>query len=157
MDIIGKPTINPFIFYSGKISGYIIWALLAFSYCGVEIIPSVQYPVIRSVSVVIIVIGLLFAALSSLTLGKSIRLGLPNEKTDFKRAGLYTISRNPMYVGFNLISIAAMVGIINPIVAILGIYSIIVYHFIILGEERYLRERFGPKYANYIKEVRRYL
>jgi len=28
MDIIGKPTIKPFLFYTGKISGYITWLIL---------------------------------------------------------------------------------------------------------------------------------
>jgi len=157
MDIIGKSPINPFIFYSGKICGYIIWILITLSYFGVEIIPSIQYPALRSISAMIIVIGVLFIVLSSITLGTSIRLGLPNETTVFKRAGVYKISRNPMYLGFNLISTAAILGIINIVVAIMGIYSIVVYHFIILGEEKFLQERFDQEYTQYVKEVRRYV
>jgi protein-S-isoprenylcysteine O-methyltransferase Ste14 len=46
---------------------------------------------------------------------------------------------------------------INIIVIILGIYSIITYHLIILGEEKFLEERFGDEYFSYKNKVRRYI
>jgi|GEM_PF-7071075 len=34
MEIMGKPAINPFLFYSWKISGYVVWILLVLSISG---------------------------------------------------------------------------------------------------------------------------
>ncbi len=62
-----------------------------------------------------------------------------------------------MYFGFNLLTIAAMVYSINIVLLLLGTYSIITYHWIILGEEKFLEERFGDEYFNYKKKVRRYI
>ena len=38
-----------------------------------------------------------------------------------------------------------------------GLYSIIIYHFIILGEEKFLESRFGKDYIEYKQKVRRYI
>jgi protein-S-isoprenylcysteine O-methyltransferase Ste14 len=92
-----------------------------------------------------------------INLGKSTRLGLPSEATEFKNHGIYTISRNPMYAGFNLFTIASISGCANGIVALMGIYSIFIYHLIIKSEERFLEQRFGQTYSDYKKRVRRYL
>jgi protein-S-isoprenylcysteine O-methyltransferase Ste14 len=45
----------------------------------------------------------------------------------------------------------------HPIVLVLGACSILVYHWIIVGEERFLATTFGAPYAEYRGRVRRYL
>ena len=71
--------------------------------------------------------------------------------------GIFRYTRNPMYVGFNLLTIAAILFTLNILILILGIYCIIVYHFIILNEEKFLENRFKTSYTNYKKKVRRYI
>ena len=99
----------------------------------------------------------MFTIISLINLGKSTRLGTPQESTEFKTNGLYKISRNPMYVGFNMLSLSAILFTHNFIVIFLGVYSIYVYHLIILGEEKFLESRFSEQYLEYKKNVRRYL
>lgn len=62
-----------------------------------------------------------------------------------------------MYLGFNLITIAAMIYTLNLWIVILGIYSMAIYHLIILGEEMFLENRFGISFIDYKKKTRRYL
>lgn len=157
MKLIGKATINPLIFYTGKISGYITWiALLGYL---LDLVPSSGFhnSFLKSVSTFILAMGLCLVGVSLVNLGKSTRLGLPNENTALITNGIYRFSRNPMYFGFNLLTIAAMVYSINIVLLLLGTYSIITYHWIILGEEKFLEERFGDEYFNYKKKVRRYI
>ena len=123
-------------------------------FIGVEFIGRV---VDRIVSLVFLSIGLMFTALSLVNLGRSTRLGLPSEDTVLKTEGIYRFSRNPMYLGFNLITLASIVYGINVITAVMGLYSIIIYHFIILGEEGFLVKRFGNDYIKYKRNVRRYI
>ncbi|MBK8806714.1 MAG: isoprenylcysteine carboxylmethyltransferase family protein [Bacteroidales bacterium] len=111
----------------------------------------------KIISIVLISIGLLFTIVSLINLGKSTRLGLPTESTNFKTNGLYKFSRNPMYVGFNLITLAAVFYTCNIWIALMGVYSIVVYHLIILGEEKFLESRFGSEFINYKTKVKRYL
>ena len=157
MRIIGKTTINPLLFYSGKICGYISWVLLALNLSGVSLIGGLQDGNFKIVSLVFLSIGLMFTALSLINLGRSTRLGLPSEDTVLKTEGIYRLSRNPMYLGFNLITLASIVYSINVVTAMMGLYSIIIYHLIILGEESFLEKRFGNDYIKYKRNVRRYI
>lgn len=108
-------------------------------------------------AIVLLFVGAIFTIVSLTNLGKSTSLGIPNENTELKTRGVYKISRNPMYMGFNLFSLSAILFTGNIIVVIFGIYSILVYHLIILGEEEFLEERFTKKYLEYKNKVRRYV
>lgn len=157
MEIIGRTTIHPALFYSGKIAGYVTWIALAAEYAGVLALPGVRSPALGFLSVFATCVGLAFIALSGARLGRSIRLGLPTGDTALKTGGVYRFSRNPMYVGFHALTIAAALKTGSIIVLALGIYSVLVYHRIILGEETYLRSAFGEQYEQYCRRVRRYL
>jgi protein-S-isoprenylcysteine O-methyltransferase Ste14 len=101
-------------------------------------------------------VGLLLSAISLINLGASTRLGLPASQTSFKTHGIYRFSRNPMYLGFDLLTLGAIACNPHVVIAVMGLYSMIVYHLIILGEEKFLRQRFGDTYAEYADRVRRY-
>ena len=157
MNLIGNTTINPIIFYTGKLSGYFTWIVLILTFFNVKLFNVNEFYFNKIVSIVLFMFGLIFTIISLINLGNSTRLGLPTEKTIFKTEGLYKISRNPMYVGFNLITLASFFYTLNIGIALLGIYSIIVYHLIILGEEIFLDNRFGDEFINYKTKVKRYL
>ncbi|MFZ4725242.1 MAG: methyltransferase family protein [Paludibacter sp.] len=157
MDLIGKTTINPILFYSGKILGYITWIVLLLSILNINLIDRISYGFNDSISYLILLIGLIFVVFSLINLGRSTRLGLPAENTVFKTKGFYKISRNPMYLGFDFLTISSMIYTLNILIIIIGIYSIIIYHLIIIGEERFLESRFGQEYISYKNMIRRYL
>ena len=157
MKLIGKSTIHPFFFFSGKICGYITWILFPLAAFGFVDVTMTSFRPLRITSLVILIPALLLSILSLFNLGKSISLGLPEEKTVLKKSGLYRISRNPMYVGFNLLTMSSIIYTGNLYILLLGLYSVIVYHFIIMSEEVFLESRFGIEYTDYKKEVRRYL
>ncbi len=152
---LGKPAINPVLFYSGKISGYIVWVLLLMSLFSTNDLQQIHLQ--QWIAVGILGLGLVLTFISLLNLGNSTRLGLPKEATQFITKGLYGISRNPMYIGFNMFTLSAILFIANIFVLILGIYSIIIYHFIIKGEEAFLENRFKEAYQKYKKKVHRYI
>lgn len=145
------------MFYSGKISGYITWIILLGYFLNVIPCSGVQILYLQWFSIFILVTGLMIVVISLVNLGKSTRLGLPTENTTLKTNGIYRFSRNPMYFGFNLLTIASMFYCINLVLLILGTYSIITYHSLILREEKFLEERFRDEYFRYKKKVRRYI
>ena len=157
MKIIGRTTINPLIFYSGKVCGYITWIILLGNLLNTIPCKGIQNIFLRIFSIFFTAIGLIIVIISLVNLGKSTRLGLPTEKTTLKTTGIYRFSRNPMYFGFNLLTIASMVYCINIFLLLIGIYSIVTYHLIIIGEEKFLEERFGDEYFSYKNRVRRYI
>jgi protein-S-isoprenylcysteine O-methyltransferase Ste14 len=157
MELIGKTTINPIIFYTGKISGYITWIILLLMPFGLNLFDNNRILFNQNISIFILLVGLIFTIISLINLGKSTRLGLPSNDTKLKTNGLYKYSRNPMYLGFDLITISAMIYTLHWVIIILGVYSLITYHLIIKGEEKFMINRFGEEYKNYQLKVRRYL
>ena len=157
MGIIGKATINPFLFYSGKTAGYITWIYLILSLLNFIDYGNHSILKLKYISILIFFLGIIFTLMSLINLGKSTRLGLPTENIQLKTAGIYRISRNPMYIGFNFFTISSILFTLNIIIILLGIFSIIIYHFIILGEEKYLEKKFNKEYLEYKSKVRRYL
>lgn len=157
MELIGRTTINPFIFYSGKISGYITWIIFILMLFDINLIERRLIFFNNYFSAILLLLGLVFTIISLINLGKSTRLGLPSDNTTLKTKGIYKISRNPMYVGFNLITMASMIFTLHWAVLFLGLYSLITYHQIIKGEEAFMIKRFGFEYEKYLHNVRRYL
>jgi protein-S-isoprenylcysteine O-methyltransferase Ste14 len=148
MKVIGKTTIHPLLFYSGKVCGYITWILLVFDLLNIPLFAGLENRYFKIMSLGFLCIGLIFTAVSLVNLGKSTRLGLPSEATALKTGGIYHLSRNPMYLGFNLFTLASILYNLNVIITAMGLYSIVIYHFIILGEEAFLEKRFENDYIN---------
>ena len=157
MELIGKPPINPLLFYTGKISGYITWISFIYNLTRDGFGGNLVFNFTEIVAFSLFALGLIFSVVSILDIGSSIRLGLPNEDTVLKSKGIYRISRNPMYVGFGLFTISSMIYTMNYIIIALGLFSLAVYHLIIKSEEKFLINRFGNVYETYRKKVRRYL
>jgi len=72
--------------------------------------------------------------------------------------GPYRFTRNPMYLGFALLttSIGLFLDTWWPILLLVPTLSI-VQRFVIAREERYLHRRFGAEYDAYTRRVRRWL
>lgn len=145
------------MFFSGKIAGYIVWGLFFLIAAGIIRTREERHFLLKISTYGLGVVALIIITISLINLGKSTRFGLPTTYTKFKNMGLYKYSRNPMYVGFFLLTMASVIYIMNIFVFILGLYSIIVYHYIILSEEKFLEERFGDDYRLYKKLTKRYL
>jgi protein-S-isoprenylcysteine O-methyltransferase Ste14 len=113
----------------------------------------ILYPIVAAI---LVSFGAVLLILAFRDLGDSLRVGLPGEATMLKTNGIYQLSRNPIYVGVDLIAIASVLfipGIINTACAIAGIA---VHHAIILSEEKFLEGRFGNDWLNYKRKTRRY-
>ena len=157
MEVSGKPTIQPVWFISGKAAGYFTWGVLALVMAGVPGLRQESGHDFDTASFVSLFAGIAFIIASSAILGRSIRIGLPTEETTLRTSGIYRYSRNPMYLGVHLVTLAAMFITLKWWVVLPGVFSIAVYHLIVLGEEKFLEERFGHDYLEYKQQTRRYL
>lgn len=157
MRLLGKTSIHPFLFFTGKICGYAAWVLLALDLTSITSLRLIDTIVLTIPSLLLLFTGIFVIILSLVNLGSSVSLGLPDEETTLQTRGIYRISRNPMYLGFNMLTISSMVLTLNPVVLAMGFYSIIVYHWIILAEEEFLEKRFCADFLAYKEVVRRYI
>lgn len=73
-------------------------------------------------------------------------------------SGPYRFTRNPMYVGLALLTVALGLFMDNwwPILLLLPVL-LAVRVFVIAPEERYLKRRFGAEYVGYMQRVRRWV
>lgn len=103
-------------------------------------------------------LGVLAFIIAMLTMADSWRAGIPaKDRTDFVQHGIYRISRNPAFVGFDLMYIGLLVAFPNIAHLILALFPIVMLHLQILNEEKYCTEVFGDQYLQYCRSVKRYL
>ncbi|HZK64077.1 MAG TPA: isoprenylcysteine carboxylmethyltransferase family protein [Puia sp.] len=78
--------------------------------------------------------------------------------TSLQTDGIYSVSRNPMYLGllFIYLGFALIFGNWWTII-LLPVLFILVNYLIILPEEKYLIRAFGNSYSDYKKTVRRWI
>ncbi len=73
-------------------------------------------------------------------------------------SGVYKFTRNPMYVGMALISVAIAVVVGSLAALALLVPALAAIQFgVIAKEERYMEAKFGAAYAEYKAKVRRWL
>jgi protein-S-isoprenylcysteine O-methyltransferase Ste14 len=72
--------------------------------------------------------------------------------------GIYGWSRNPIYLGFNLLPIGMGIFFDNVWVLLSFVpAAFTLYHVAIKKEEVYLEEKFGDEYLGYKNKVRRWI
>ncbi len=156
-ELFGKPSIEKFYFYSGKIAIFTTWALFIVK----AIFPKLGYiivPVYLSwFATGLLYIGAIVVSIAFIDLGRSLKVGLPQQETKLKTNGIYRFSRNPIYLGVCLIAIASCLYFPDLINISFTLYGIFVHHKIIAGEELFLANRFGNEWTNYSSNVRRYI
>lgn len=82
----------------------------------------------------------------------------PEKSCQIVKTGIYSFSRNPMYLGMALVLIGLVFGWGN-FLSWLGVVGFMAYitRFQIIPEEKVLKEIHGEKYREYLKKVRRWL
>lgn len=110
------------------------------------------------IGVAVTAVGVAFFVAAVLTMRDSWRAGIaPEEKTELVTKGIYGISRNPAFVGFDLTYIGLCLSFANAVNIVFAIVTMILFHLQILQEERFLLSRTDIDYAAYMHRVRRYL
>ncbi|MCB1160929.1 MAG: isoprenylcysteine carboxylmethyltransferase family protein [Leptospiraceae bacterium] len=119
-------------------------------------IPHIYY--IEIAGTILIAIGLIFSTIASLNLGNSWRVGVhEQEKTSLVTTGIYKISRNPYFFFYDIVLIGLSLSSFSMIVTTFSLATIILFHLLILKEEKYLDSVHGDDYKKYKKETRRYI
>jgi protein-S-isoprenylcysteine O-methyltransferase Ste14 len=157
IDMDGVPPIRRDVFLLSKYAILILWVATVAQTWGARLSFWPVPDAVRWAACAIWAAGFVVLFLGLVRLGDSLRVGSPKEATTLKTDGLYRVSRNPMYVGVYLTLAAATLYTLNPIALAIAAFSIAVHHRIVLAEERFLQDTFGPEYQEYCRRVRRYL
>jgi protein-S-isoprenylcysteine O-methyltransferase Ste14 len=154
----GRSTITGFWQITGKILIMIPAAYLPLVAIGWINPPHIPPIWLEWLAVFIVFEAVLFLIFSLLKMGKYTKMALPkNDDIPLQTTGVYSLSRNPMYLGLYLLAIAAVLYKPCLPVIVAAIAGIIIHHKIIHNEEKFLEKKFGESYQKYRQRVRRYL
>ena len=128
-------------------------------YPRITLIPAIKFcPVLQWTGLAIAAIGVAFFIVAMLTMADSWRAGIPDsDKTAFVQKGIYRISRNPAFVGFDLMYIGLLLAFPNLIHLLFAIFPIVMLHLQRRQEEVFCRKTFGSEYEEYCRKVSRYI
>ena len=103
--------------------------------------------------------GILLFFLSVTTMGDSWRAGVSaGEKTSLVTRGVYSISRNPAFLAFDLAYLGLLLMFFRWWLLALSLFAMVMLHLqIVLVEEPFLPKVFGADYEAYRSRVCRYL
>ncbi|XCP86380.1 isoprenylcysteine carboxylmethyltransferase family protein [Roseburia hominis] len=114
---------------------------------------------LRVVGITLGVWGVIIFAVSVFTMHDNWRAGVPkDENTELVTSGIYAFSRNPAFLGFDLIYIGILAMFYNTSLLIVTLLAVVLLHLQIVNvEEDFLITTFGDEYLQYREKVCRYI
>ncbi len=157
-DQIGKGKVGfvKFVEITMKIAAVLVFAAGIFS---IFIGKGHSLTVIRVMGAAMSVTGTIIFIFAVQTMRDSWRAGVSKtDKTELVTGGIYQMSRNPAFLGFDLLYIGTLLMFFNWILCVLTVFAVIMYHLqIVYVEENFLLATFGNEYLQYKKKVCRYI
>lgn len=149
LEVVGRLPVPERAFKVGRLSLVFAWLLSVVQAAGLDIRLFRVPAMVEVVSLALFYAGFLIAVLAYLHLGAANKMGLPDERTSLRTAGIYRFCRNPIYAGLLLIDLASVLYTANPLTLLLAAAASAVYRRIVLAEEAFLEQRFGAEYLAY--------
>ncbi len=114
---------------------------------------------VRAVGIGFGAVGVAVFAAAVVTMRDSWRAGVSKtDKTELVTAGIFAYSRNPAFLGFDLVYIGIMLMFFNWLLFLISAFAAVMPHLQIVNvEEPFLMETFKDEYWNYKKHVNRYV
>ena len=112
---------------------------------------------LRIAGLIIAALGVALFITAMLTMRDSWRAGVSKDKTELVTSGVFKISRNPAFLGFDLMYLGVLMVFFNWVLLIFSAFAILTLHLqIVNNEEDAMLLAFGDEYLNYKKKVNRY-
>lgn len=145
---------------------YIVEGLMKIATYGVvaaEVVAILLYdptpmPFLSVPGVILGIAGDFVFLISVITMRDSWRAGIPEkDRTELVTGGIYQISRNPAFLGFDLVYLGILLLFFRWFLLILSLFAVLMLHLQILQEEKFLQTAFGREYLVYQSAVCRYI
>lgn len=116
-----------------------------------------ESPILKIIGLILIMLGDVVFFLSVYYMKTSWRVGVDETRNDkLITNGIYRISRNPAFLGFDLTYLGLALVFPNPIMIIFTIILIWLFDDQIIIEEEYLERTYKEEYLEYKKKTKRY-
>ena len=113
----------------------------------------------RILGAVLGALGIAAFAAAMLCMNDSWRAGVSaREKTELVTGGIYRISRNPAFLGFDLMYLGILLLFFSwPLCVLTALAALLLHVQVVCVEEAHLRVAFGQAYLDYCGQVCRYI
>lgn len=110
----------------------------------------------RLAGIVVGVFAVFFFASATIVMKNNWRVGIPEEKTSLVTEGIYKWSRNPAFVGFDMLYLSMCLLFFNIPLVMVSVWAAVMLHLQILQEEEHMQKMFGTEYDSYKNRTGRY-
>lgn len=112
---------------------------------------------VRIMGLVIAAIGVALFITAMLTMRDSWRAGVSKDQAELVTNGIFQISRNPAFLGFDLVYLGVLMVFLNGVLLVFSALAMLTLHLqIVNNEEDAMLLAFGKEYLDYKKQVNRY-
>ncbi|BCJ95907.1 hypothetical protein acsn021_34760 [Anaerocolumna cellulosilytica] len=116
-----------------------------------------QMTTIRVIGLLVAFLGVATFIIAMVAMKNNWRAGIDaSQKTVLVQKGIYKLSRNPAFLGFDLFYIGFTICFGSILQIAVMCFAVIMLHLQILEEEKYLPSVFGEAYLQYKKSTGRY-
>lgn len=110
------------------------------------------------IGVLLGIAGDIIFAVAVVTMRDSWRAGIAEEDNrEMITSGIYKISRNPAFLGFDCVYLGILILFVNWILLFFSVFAAVMLHLQILQEEKYLPVALGEEYISDKEHVCGYL
>lgn len=121
-------------------------------------IPWLDHSWITSTGVFLLVLSLAWTILAQAQMGESWRIGIDSaHKTELVQTRVFSISRNPIFLGMLFTLFGLLLAIPNAITLLAFVLGVVLVNIQVRLEEQYLKTIHGEEYAGYSRRVRRWI
>jgi len=114
--------------------------------------------VIKYIGLILVHVALIWIVIAQANMQQSWRIGIDEEhETTLVTKGLFSISRNPIFLGMILSTLGIFMILPNAATSFITLTTYIIIQIQIRLEEEHLLKQHGMAYSSYVKTVRRLL
>ncbi len=136
-----------------------LWIFLRLTFIKTPLVFEFELPpFFETAGMVLVTLGFVLGLLALAAMKDSWRVGIRyDQKTGLVTTGIFRISRNPYFLSYDILIFGYLLIFTSPLFIALYVMLVMVFHKMILEEEKYLEAVHGEAYAEYRKRSARYL
>lgn len=113
---------------------------------------------VRRVGVASLLASLVWTLIAQANMGTSWRIGIDQEhRTTLVRRGVFKVSRNPIFLGMTITLLGLFLVIPNVLTLLTFVLGFVLIQIQVRLEEEFLTSAYGEEYAQYKRQVRRWV
>ncbi|HEU4594844.1 MAG TPA: isoprenylcysteine carboxylmethyltransferase family protein [Pyrinomonadaceae bacterium] len=114
--------------------------------------------ILQSAGVVLLLMSLAWTVVAEAQMGESWRIGIDQDhRTPLVRKGVFGLSRNPIFLGMMITLLGLFLVIPNTLTLLTFVMGVVLIQIQVRLEEEFLGRVHGEEYAEYRRNVRRWL